>query len=263
MDFTAYTDCTPMLDYFVHRKSTPTWEIIGSVTPFIDVTYLISGHAHYTIGSKKVKVCAGDLLCIPKGTYRAATGHPHAPMESYAANFNLYNRRGEEVSLPFPLLVSIGHHSDILALYRDLNADWLRRSPGYEMKTRAYLLLILQRYFEMLVYHNGTAPIDSRVKRATRHIADHYSEALTIDMLAEMVGLNAVYFGALFKSATGSSFRQYLTNIRMNHAEDMLRSGEYNVNETAMLCGYSDIFYFSKVYKENRGVSPSKVYRSG
>ncbi len=53
MDLATTRDCLPVLDYFVHRRSTPAWEIAGSTTPFIDVAYLISGTAHYTIGTKK------------------------------------------------------------------------------------------------------------------------------------------------------------------------------------------------------------------
>jgi AraC-like DNA-binding protein len=68
-----------------------------------------------------------------------------------------------------------------------------------------------------------------------------------------------MYFGNLFKQQVGMSFRQYLTSIRLNQAENLLLSGEYRVGEVADLCGFSDAFYFSKVYRKEKGISPSKV----
>ena len=77
-----------------------------------------------------------------------------------------------------------------------------------------------------------------------------------------MTNLSPLYFGTLFKQETGLTFRQYLTNIRINQAENLLSSGMYNVSEAAAECGFSDVFYFSKVFKEHRGISPSEVIKS-
>lgn len=253
-----YGDYAPEIDYFVHRICTPSWEIEESHTVFIDLTYVVNGRARYRIDGKPITISAGDLICIPKGSLRRAASVPEDLMECYSINFTLFTHLGEEASLPFPMILNIGHQPDILSLYRDLNAEWLRREPGYGMKVRAFVLLILQRYFELIIYKTDSGLIDTRIKKAMRYITDHYAEPLTVKNLSELTGLNHIYFGNLFKQSTGMTFRQYLSSIRLNHAEDMLRSGEYNVNETAQLCGFSDIFYFSKVFKESRGISPSK-----
>jgi YesN/AraC family two-component response regulator len=175
---------------------------------------------------------------------------------------NLYNHLGGECTLPFALLNPIGYRPEIISLFQSLNEEWLNRSPGYQMKVRAYVLLILQRYFELLMYESDSAQIDIRIKKCIQYITSHYMEPITIHDLAKLTNLNHVYLGELFKRSTNQTFRQYLTYIRLNQAEDILRSGEYNVTETAMMCGFTDVFYFSKAFKENRGVAPSMLIRS-
>lgn len=249
--------------YYINRRCTPTWEITQSTIDFTDITYITKGSAEYTVNAKTYTVSAGDLLYIPKGSVRSAAVIPDDLMECYVINGQVLNLSGMEMELPFPIVSRIGIHQDIICLYRDLNADWLLRDPGYKMKVRAICMMIFQRYFQLIIYKNDTGTVDKRIKRVLRYIIDHYFEPLTVQGMADLVGLSAVYFGNFFQQETGMSFRQYLTSIRLNHAEDMLHSGEYNVNEVSAACGFSDIFYFSKVFKESRGIPPSQVIRCG
>ena len=251
------------VEYLNYRRCTPSWEILKSTISFTDVTYITKGSANYTINGTTYTVSAGDLLCSPKGSVRCATVVPDDLMECYCINGHVQNLNGQEAKLPFPIVSRIGMHPDIISLHRDLNAEWLLRDPGYILKVRAICLMVLQRYFQLIVYKNDTSTLDKRIKRVLRYIIDHYYEPLTVQTMADLVGLSPVYFGNFFQHETGMSFRQYLTSIRLNHAEDMLNSGEYNVNEVSDACGFSDIFYFSKVFKESRGVPPSQVIRSG
>ena len=260
MDYADYGDYIPQLEYYIHRICTSTWEIEENVIDFIDLTYVVKGRAQYCINTAKYEVSAGDLICIPKGSLRSATSIPEDLMECYAINFSLRNYTGEEMALPFPVVCRIGRHPDIVALYHDLNTEWLRRLPGYQMKVWAMALLILQRYLELIVFKTNSTLIDSRINKAIRYITDNYDQPITIHDLAELTELNHVYAGYLFKRFTGMTFRQYLMSIRLNRAEDMLRSGEFRVSQTALACGFSDIFYFSRVFKKSRGISPSKVF---
>jgi YesN/AraC family two-component response regulator len=104
-----------------------------------------------------------------------------------------------------------------------------------------------------------TYRFDPRIKTAIRYITDHYAEPMHITQVARAVSLNPVYFGVLFKKETQMAFRDYLNMIRLNQAEDMLRTGEWNVTEVALRCGFGDVFYFSRLYKKHKGVPPSKI----
>ncbi|MDL2317832.1 AraC family transcriptional regulator [Eubacteriales bacterium OttesenSCG-928-A19] len=252
------------VDYFNHRICTPSWEIEDSHTDFVDVTYVVKGAADYWIEGNHYRVSAGDLLCIPKGSRRSAVSDPDDLMECYSVNGKVYDmlQGSVEIPMPLPLIATIGPQHDIIALYRDLKATWLLRDPGYKLRTRGIFLMILQRYFQLIVFERTHGVYDKRIQKTLQYIIDHYDEPLTVEGMSEMVGLSKLYFGTFFKQETGLSFRQYLMSIRLNHAENMLHSGEYKVNEVARACGFSDSFYFSKVFKENRGVNPSHLLRA-
>lgn len=249
------------VDYYIHRVGTPSWGIMDDIIDFVDISYVVAGQAEYTINGKKYTVVPGDLLCIPVGSRRSAVCNADL-VELYSINGVVRNLKGEDVVLPLPLISKIGIHKDIISIYNDLNIVWRLRDPGYKLKARALHLMILQRYFQMIIYQKDTSTMDKRIKTVLRYMATHYMEALTVQKMAELVNLSDMYFGSLFKQETGLTFRQYLTSIRMNRAEDMLYSGEYKISEIADACGFSDVFYFSRIFKENRGFAPSNAIRA-
>lgn len=255
----AFNSSIPTIDYFKHRISTPEWLIEYKRTNNIDLTYVIGGEAVYTVNRKKIHVAEGDILCIPKGSERSATSKEPTKFECFAANFNLQTFEGEEIIVPLPVHSNVGVHNDLISHYRKLSEDFLAKSPGYIMRSRARLMLILQRFMEMLVYEIDTYKFDTRVKQAIRFIAENYSEPISIADVAASVSLTPVYFGTLFKRETRICFRDYLNTIRVNQAEDMLRTGKWNVTEVAGHCGFSDVFYFSRLFKKYKGIPPSAV----
>ncbi|WP_313072134.1 AraC family transcriptional regulator [Lacrimispora sp.] len=256
-----FNNMIPELHYYIHRKCTVNWKIEAGITPFIDVTYVIKGKAKYMIGDKEYTVKKGDLLCIPKKTYRAATNIPEDLMECYVVNFFLSDLKGQDVSLPFPIISHIGIIPRLITLFHDIHGEWMQRDFGYMLKVRANMCLILYQASNLLLNEKRISQDDPRIKNSIQFMSCHYSEpALTIDKLAKQFDLHPVYYGSLFQQTTGMTFKQYLTSLRLNYAESMLKSGEYGVSEVALQCGFSDIFYFSRLFKQKKGIPPSELF---
>jgi len=259
MDFDSFENAVPRLDYFVYRNSTPSWKIEPSHIDFVDLTYVIGGSAVYWINDKQYTVNEGDLLCIPSQSRRLAISHLAGSFECFAANFRMYDSSGDEVEVPLPLISSVGVHEGLVSQFKRLNENWLRRRPGYIMRGRAFFMLILQRLSEMLLYEVDTHRFDNRVKAAIRFITDNYAEPISITDAAKTVHLTPNYLGILFKQETSVTFRDYLNTIRLNQAEDMLRTGDGSITEVAHKCGFKDVFYFSRLFKKYKGTTPSSV----
>lgn len=90
-----------------------------------------------------------------------------------------------------------------------------------------------------------------------QYLHEHFHEQLSVDQVAKIVGLNTKYFSQLCKSYFGSSFLEYLTSIRMEIAKQLLLGGKYSIREVAEMTSYSDGNYFSRVFKQAFGTSPS------
>ena len=99
---------------------------------------------------------------------------------------------------------------------------------------------------------------------AKRYIQQHYREALRLEDVSSAVGFNATYFSSLFKKETGQNFVDYLTELRIGKAKELLSGEDLSVQDVAEMVGYQDLKYFSKLFKKTTGVSPSdykKLYR--
>lgn len=128
--------------------------------------------------------------------------------------------------------------------------------------------------FEQLIVacvNEWTADIGSRadtamenvyIQEARRIIGQSYADNINLASVAEQINIHPVWLSRLFKSETGQTFLEYLTNVRMEHAKALLRTPGYKVYEVAQLTGYQDLQYFGKVFKKRIGVTPNQ-YRQG
>jgi AraC-like DNA-binding protein len=223
-----------------------------------DITYLTGGSARYTFDGVDYELGEGDLICLPPGHVRAATTTPDNLMVCFSVDFRLKNLSDGVTQLPFPLVSHIGLHKELVHLFQELAYTWIDRQPGYIIKTQALFLLIVYQLYEILVYDNKAETTDYRIKKVTRYIMSHYTEKVSVSKMAAMTGLSIGYFGTLFKQETGMTMNQYLVRTRLKIAEEMLNSGKYKVNEVADCCGYSDLVYFYKQFKQAYRVSPSQ-----
>lgn len=93
---------------------------------------------------------------------------------------------------------------------------------------------------------------------AIRYIDAHYPENITVESLAENVGITRKYFYNIFRGLIHVSPREYIINYRMHRACELLRSHKFTVAQTAHAVGYGDGFHFSKMFKKIIGMPPSE-----
>lgn len=96
------------------------------------------------------------------------------------------------------------------------------------------------------------------MQNAAKYIGEHYSEDLSLSILADMYALSKSHFSRSFKNATGFGLSKYINLIRVRNAEQLLADGNYPIAEVATKCGFNDSNYFSAVFKSQTGVSPQK-----
>lgn len=103
-----------------------------------------------------------------------------------------------------------------------------------------------------------------RACRIMKYIDDHFSENdLTLQAIAENVYLSQTYLCAFFKKSTGKTLNQYLTEVRMEKAKELLRDNGIKIYEIAQLVGFTDTNYFSSLFKKHTGCTPSEYKEQG
>ncbi|WP_239634706.1 response regulator [Paenibacillus sp. H1-7] len=97
---------------------------------------------------------------------------------------------------------------------------------------------------------------------AKQRIADRLAEPITLTQIAEDVGLSSFYFSRLFREEVGESFNEYVTRLRMDKAVHLLKSTTLKVYEVAEQVGIPSYRYFSVLFRNRTGVSPTE-YKKG
>lgn len=104
------------------------------------------------------------------------------------------------------------------------------------------------------------AQIDHRIQNAVTYMNRFYTQNIAIGHMAKTRNMTREAFSRLFKKEMGRSPFDYISNLRMSKARLLLHSSTQPIKSVAQLVGYSDQYYFSRLFKKHHGLSP-KAYR--
>lgn len=110
-----------------------------------------------------------------------------------------------------------------------------------------------------LIYNGRSDSVKSLAERSRQYIDSHYTQCdLSVERLCEQFFVSQSYFSTVFKRENGESFTNYLTNLRMEKAAELLEKTTDKTYVVAGQVGFAESNYFSYVFKKHFGMSPSK-----
>ena len=104
---------------------------------------------------------------------------------------------------------------------------------------------------DLSVYENS-------IQEVCRYICNYYNKPISLDQMAKIAYMSPTYFSKKFKRVTGFGFNEYLNNVRIKMATNLLMETQLSITEIATFCGYQDSNYFGDVFKKIIGISPNK-----
>lgn len=118
--------------------------------------------------------------------------------------------------------------------------------------------LLLEQLPHALLSGQDYSTIRKRVQRMNRllgYVEEHYTEPIRLADLAKTEGLTATYVSHLFSDQFGITFQEYLSNLRFEHALNLLHNTAITVSEAALSSGFSDLKYLNKMMQQRMGCS--------
>jgi two-component system, response regulator YesN len=128
------------------------------------------------------------------------------------------------------------------------------------LKTKQKMYSWLKNQMEMFIewiHHIKQNKKHDAVEKACAYIEKNFSKELTLQDVAEYVGMNPTYFSLLFKEEMQISYIKYLTKLRIERAKDLLKEGN-KVADVSERVGYHTYRHFSELFKKQVGVNPGQ-----
>jgi len=125
-----------------------------------------------------------------------------------------------------------------------------------QLREQAYKILVSALAFRDAQTNHQSAEM---VRQAKAYIDHHYSDPdLSLNEVAAQVNLSPSHFSVVFGQEACQNFKEYLTEIRIKKAKELLRATALRSAEISYQVGYNDPHYFSYVFRKNTGLSPSE-----
>ena len=184
--------------------------------------------------------------------------------ENYSVNilreslaFSIHFTTFDPIDLP-SFFLQINDRSQILRIMERIERQF--RLHGHCTAGCLSDLYQLFAYFEEV--HDKKYLPKGRIHRAKEYINLHFEEKTCLQKAAELCGVTQRRFQDLFRESFHSTPNQYIISCKINLARKLLLAQELSVSQIAELCGFSDIYYFSKLFKKETGQTPSQFRKT-
>ncbi|MDD6174989.1 MAG: AraC family transcriptional regulator [Firmicutes bacterium] len=256
----------------------------------IQIDYIYSGSARHMVHDNVCDVVHGDIFVIPPFVPHLLSRAEQTDAEVIEFEFlpSFINQAFDRVTTSEafwdfayiePFLVEenlvkprLNLAGKIQVEVENLLNEALRenelRRPGFELLIKSLLLkllVIVGRELTDDLTDSKTRPLFDRhrdaIKGAINYIEEHFTENLTIDSVAKMFMLSPSFFGYLFKNLTSKTFTEYLKDLRIAKAAEMLKTSDKKVIEICYESGFNNLNHFNRTFKQSVGVSPGAYRR--
>ena len=154
------------------------------------------------------------------------------------------------------LFIDFYKNPSVRNMFIKMQKMWYAKHDGYYHKCMSLMYTILSEIEQIDMPYMPDKKY-SIIKPAIDYIDNNFlSGDIDCGSLSNMCGVSYSYFKRLFIMKFQLSPVKYITRKRISYACDLLVSNKYSVSDISSMTGYSDVYYFSRVFKENTGMSP-------
>lgn len=249
-----------------HNSHTACGEIFGSHWhEHIEIHCVLQGGAVFHVDRERYEVQAGDVIIANRNELHA--GYSTAvPYEAELLVFDpsdLSRELGEE-NRRFQSVIR--DDAAVRQMIAAIFVEYRRADIGYRALCRArvteLLVYLCRRYAVESVSTKDTAQRRrdlERLQPALDYIEQHYADRISVAQLAQILCLSPDRLGHLFRDGVGQAPLQYINEIRLRKAMNLLKTEEYTVTEVAQAVGFFDYNHFGRLFRRRYGCTPNQV----
>lgn len=243
----------------------PTWRPKGRID--YQLLYVASGKTVFYFNGEPKEVAAGHMVLFQPRQEQHYEYYAVDRPEVYWVHFTGSDVRNILRHYDIPLdknVIYSGSSATYAYLFKEMIQEMQTCRTGFEELLEMYLrqiFLLIQRSWEERK-PTVSSYLQEEIDYARKYFNEHYNEDISIEEYAQSRGMSVSWFLRNFKQMTMKSPMQYILSIRINNAVSLLETTDYNVTEISTIVGYDNPLYFSRIFKKQKGVSPSDYRKS-
>ena len=232
-----------------------------------EMVLVVSGNAVEHVNESEYFVSDGSLVLVTPDDFHQVT---HT--ENYLVHHIMFSEEilGEELLIK---LITKGHDMNMIVklddedfksaklLFELLARELKEKKNGYIQNVYGILNILVSTVLRYRFTKSENMNKYNSVGRALEYIKCNFTKPLTLSEVAKEVNLEPNYFSSIFSKKLNTNFKNYVNEVRLNHALRELRSSDKTIVEICYSSGYGSISNFNRMFKKHYGMTP-KEYRA-
>ena len=244
-------DRKPDINWNYASPNTRDWYVLG---------YARSGSAYYNFSGNTQTAAKGNVIFTRSNESYSAYSKPDDPWSFISAAFTIEfgDPESEQVVTSLPNIFKCSDSVPMADNFGELVRVWSAKPCGYKLKCRSILLDIMYTLLADEDRRRNHSAHFSKINEIVEFLRQNYTGSYSVDELSELSGLSPSYFRSLFKQLTGLTTVQFQNKLKIDKAKDLIISHSCNITEAAEAVGFSDVYYFSRMFRKITGKNPSE-----
>ena len=257
---------------------------------YIQIAYVVRGVGIHHFCDKTLTVGKGDLFIIPPWRAHCLNTIEEKEFEFVLLDFMPaflgdhlkpfsrslfqhvvhYEKSGSASEWLQPWL-HISQDKQLLVeqLLEDIQEEVEVREEGYEFSVQinvVKLLILIDREFRKTERQRqiaaGQRSQQHQFQDVVRYIHENYGQDIPLEQGAVIANMTPAYFSHLFKKATGQTFVEYLHEVRIERAKELIRIGAHTMTQICFQVGFRHLSHFIRTFKKRTGMTPTDYKKS-
>lgn len=247
--------------------------------------YVHSGKGIITIGNSAYKAIPGDLFYCPPGTPNAISADDEDPFLLSGIDFD-FTQNHQDNLLTYPIAASTfnpdqvteyisfmdfdgfatkinlssdhASHRIVLDMIHEFTVQKIHWQHNVDAMLTTFIIDVIRQHTVRRQHSKGRHTTDEIID----YLSTHFDQTLSNVDIGNRFHFNPDYVSQVVKSYTGLTLKQYIINLRIQEAMNLLRNSDMTIRNIALSVGYDNLHYFSRLFKDKTGVTPGYFRRN-
>ena len=223
----------------------------------LELIYCIEGEGEAVINSNHIPLRTGNMIIINSGDIHYVISRS-VKMSYYCLIISAAFLKEYEIDVEQTSFCECVTDDSCRKFFEKVVRELAEKKPYYQVVVKGEIVSYTAELCRSYTTQKRENVNNDRIKQGVIYIREHFTEALDVESIAAHAGFSRYYFSRQFKDITGMTVMKYVEFLRCRHAKELLEGGS-SVSKAALECGFTDLSYFTKVFKRQYGILPSKV----